>query len=87
MHEFSFTHLFISPPELHSQVLEAKVVGVGSAWGPVGLERRVGAYGGLHPRPRAFSQSAVHALERREREGDLEKVWWSGSKGWRESRL
>ncbi|XP_056154056.1 protein capicua homolog [Lampris incognitus] len=39
----------------------------------VGLERRGGAFGGQLPRPRAFSQSAVHALERRERERDLEK--------------
>ncbi|KAM6899773.1 protein capicua homolog [Xenentodon cancila] len=49
-----------------SQVLEGK--GGGSVW-PGGSERR----GVQHPRPRAFSQSAVHTLEQRERERDLEK--------------
>lgn len=29
---------------------------------------------GQHPRPRAFSQSAVHTLEQRESERDLDKV-------------
>lgn len=29
---------------------------------------------GQHPRPRAFSQSAVHTLEQRERDRDPEKV-------------
>lgn len=29
---------------------------------------------GQHPRPRAFSQSAVHTLEQRERERDPAKV-------------
>ena len=33
---------------------------------------RAEGFGPQHPRPRAFSQSAVHTLERRERE--LEKV-------------
>ncbi|XP_008287602.1 protein capicua homolog isoform X2 [Stegastes partitus] len=51
-----------------SQVLEGK--GGGSSW-PGGPERRGGMFGGQHPRPRAFSQSAVHTLEQRER--DLEK--------------
>ncbi|KAM4630181.1 protein capicua homolog isoform 2-T2 [Polymixia lowei] len=46
--------------------------GGGSGW-PGGSERREGPFGGDHPRPRAFSQSAVHTLERRERERDLEK--------------
>uniref|UniRef100_A0A3P8TBW9 Capicua transcriptional repressor a n=1 Tax=Amphiprion percula TaxID=161767 RepID=A0A3P8TBW9_AMPPE len=50
------------------QVLEGK--GGGSGW-PGGPERRGGLFGGQHPRPRAFSQSAVHTLEQRER--DLEK--------------
>ncbi|XP_041868574.1 protein capicua homolog isoform X2 [Melanotaenia boesemani] len=50
------------------QVLEGK--GGGSGW-LGGLERRGGPVGGPHPRPRAFSQSAVHTLEKRER--DLEK--------------
>ncbi|XP_013889990.1 protein capicua homolog isoform X2 [Austrofundulus limnaeus] len=51
-----------------SQVTEGK--GAGSGW-PGGSERRGGALGDQHPRPRAFSQSAVHTLEQRER--DLEK--------------
>ncbi|XP_038580183.1 protein capicua homolog isoform X2 [Micropterus salmoides] len=53
-----------------SQVLEGK--GGVSGW-PGGSERRGGLFLGQHPRPRAFSQSAVHTLEQREREGDLEK--------------
>ncbi|KAM9838646.1 protein capicua homolog [Aulostomus maculatus] len=55
---------------LESQALEAKVGG--SGW-TGGSDRRGGMFGGQHPRPRAFSQSAVHTLEQREREGDLEK--------------
>lgn len=62
--------IFSSPdPHSEAQVLEAK--GGGSGW-PGGLERRAGL--GQQPRPRAFSQSAVHTLEQRERERDLEKV-------------
>ncbi|CAJ1083012.1 protein capicua homolog isoform X2 [Xyrichtys novacula] len=57
-------------PHSESQVLEGKVGG--SAW-PGGSERRGGLFVGQHPRPRAFSQSAVHTLEQRERERDLEK--------------
>uniref|UniRef100_A0A3P9M5K3 Capicua transcriptional repressor a n=1 Tax=Oryzias latipes TaxID=8090 RepID=A0A3P9M5K3_ORYLA len=53
-----------------SQVLEGK--GGGSGW-PSGSERRGGLFEGRHPRPRAFSQSAVHTLEQKERERDLEK--------------
>ncbi|XP_032391775.1 protein capicua homolog isoform X2 [Etheostoma spectabile] len=53
-----------------SQVLEGK--GGSSGW-PGGSERRGGMFVGQHPRPRAFSQSAVHTLEQRERERDLEK--------------
>lgn len=52
-----------------SQAPEGK--GGSSGW-PGGLERRGGL--GQHPRPRAFSQSAVHTLEQRERERDLERV-------------
>ncbi|CAB1351140.1 unnamed protein product [Coregonus sp. 'balchen'] len=44
----------------------------GLGW-PAGSERHLGAYSGQLPRPRAFSQSAVHSLERRERARDLEK--------------
>lgn len=50
-----------------SQAPEGK--GGSSGW-PGGSERRGGL--GQHPRPRAFSQSAVHTLEQRERERDLE---------------
>ncbi|XP_041663915.1 protein capicua homolog isoform X2 [Cheilinus undulatus] len=57
-------------PHSESQVLEGK--GGGSGW-PGGSERRGGLFVGQHPRPRAFSQSAVHTLEQRERERDLEK--------------
>ncbi|XP_042362942.1 protein capicua homolog [Plectropomus leopardus] len=57
-------------PHPESQVLEGK--GGGSGW-PGGSERRGGLFLGQHPRPRAFSQSAVHTLEQRERERDLEK--------------
>ncbi|XP_059206662.1 protein capicua homolog isoform X2 [Centropristis striata] len=57
-------------PHLESQVLEGK--GGGSGW-PGVSERRGGLFAGQQPRPRAFSQSAVHTLEQRERERDLEK--------------
>ncbi|XP_070703142.1 protein capicua homolog [Pempheris klunzingeri] len=57
-------------PHPESQVLEGK--GGGSGW-PGGSERRGGLLLGQHPRPRAFSQSAVHTLELRERERDQEK--------------
>ncbi|XP_074543029.1 protein capicua homolog isoform X2 [Halichoeres trimaculatus] len=57
-------------PHSETQVLEGK--GGGSGW-PGGSERRMGLFAGQHPRPRAFSQSAVHTLEQRERERDLEK--------------
>ncbi|KAM9384130.1 protein capicua homolog isoform 2-T2 [Pholidichthys leucotaenia] len=51
-----------------SQGLEGKGGGSGC---PGGTEHQGGLFGGQHPRPRAFSQSAVHTLEQRER--DLEK--------------
>ncbi|KAM6973821.1 protein capicua homolog isoform 2-T2 [Tautogolabrus adspersus] len=57
-------------PHLESQVLEGKAGGPN--W-PGGSERRGALFVGQHPRPRAFSQSAVHTLEQRERERDLEK--------------
>ncbi|XP_072531630.1 protein capicua homolog isoform X2 [Salminus brasiliensis] len=57
--------------QLVSQGVEQK--GAGSSWASPGSERRGVPMGGQHPRPRAFSQSAVHSLERRERERDLEK--------------
>ncbi|KAG5264891.1 hypothetical protein AALO_G00259170 [Alosa alosa] len=53
-----------------------------SSW-PPGSERRLGPLGGQHPRPRAFSQSAVHSLERREQERDLEKMCQEGGSGFR----
>uniref|UniRef100_A0A8K9UC24 Capicua transcriptional repressor a n=1 Tax=Oncorhynchus mykiss TaxID=8022 RepID=A0A8K9UC24_ONCMY len=52
-------------PESVSQGMEAKGV-AGPDW-PGGSESHAGAYSGQLPRPRAFSQSAVHSLERRER--------------------
>lgn len=66
-----FRVFLLSSPDPHSesQVLEGK--GGGSGW-PGGLERQGGMFVGQHPRPRAFSQSAMHTLEQRER--DLEKV-------------
>ncbi|XP_071355429.1 protein capicua homolog isoform X1 [Trachinotus anak] len=57
-------------PLSESQTVEGK--GGGPGW-PGGSERRGGLFAGQHPRPRAFSQSAVHTLEQRERERDLEK--------------
>ncbi|XP_026205845.1 protein capicua homolog isoform X2 [Anabas testudineus] len=57
-------------PLSESQALEGKVGGPN--W-PGGLDRRVGLFAGQHSRPRAFSQSAVHTLEQRERERDMEK--------------
>ncbi|XP_049332165.1 protein capicua homolog isoform X2 [Astyanax mexicanus] len=57
--------------QLVSQGVEQKAAG--SSWASPGSERRGGPMGGQHPRPRAFSQSAVHSLERRERERDMEK--------------
>ncbi|XP_068188470.1 protein capicua homolog isoform X2 [Antennarius striatus] len=57
-------------PHPESHVLEG--IGGGSGW-PGGMERRGGPFGEQHPRPRAFSQSAMHTLEQRESERDLEK--------------
>uniref|UniRef100_A0A4W5PJM8 Capicua transcriptional repressor n=1 Tax=Hucho hucho TaxID=62062 RepID=A0A4W5PJM8_9TELE len=59
-------------PESVSQGMEVKGA-AGPDW-PGGSERHVGAYSGQLPRPRAFSQSAVHSLEKRDRARDLEKV-------------
>ncbi|XP_066530289.1 protein capicua homolog [Hoplias malabaricus] len=48
--------------------------GAGSSWASqAGPERRGGTMGGQPSRPRAFSQSAVHSLEKREQDQDLEK--------------
>ncbi|XP_026156930.1 protein capicua homolog isoform X3 [Mastacembelus armatus] len=55
-------------PLSDSQVVEEK--GGGSSW-PGGHQE--GLFSGQHHRPRAFSQSAVHTLEQRERERDLEQ--------------
>ncbi|XP_035477422.2 protein capicua homolog isoform X2 [Scophthalmus maximus] len=63
----------IDPP-LESQTMEGKGGGAGgggSGW-PGGSERRGGLFVGQQPRPRAFSQSAVHTLEQRERDMDKE---------------
>ncbi|XP_017563998.1 protein capicua homolog isoform X2 [Pygocentrus nattereri] len=58
-------------PQSVSQVVEHK--GAGTTWASPGSERRGGPIGSQLPRPRAFSQSAVHSLEKRERERDVEK--------------
>ncbi|KAK7899358.1 hypothetical protein WMY93_020211 [Mugilogobius chulae] len=42
----------------------------GKSW--LGATERRGASGGQHPRPRAFSQSAMHSLEQREKDMDKE---------------
>ncbi|XP_069372152.1 protein capicua homolog isoform X1 [Paralichthys olivaceus] len=55
-------------PLSESQTVEGK--GGGSGW-PGGSEHRGALFTGQPPRPRAFSQSAVHTLE--QSEGDLEK--------------
>ncbi|XP_026872059.2 protein capicua homolog isoform X2 [Electrophorus electricus] len=54
-----------------SQGVEHKEAG--STWALPGSERHGEPMGGQLQRPRAFSQSAVHIMERRERERDLEK--------------
>ncbi|XP_052327794.1 LOW QUALITY PROTEIN: protein capicua homolog [Oncorhynchus keta] len=68
-------------PESVSQGMEAKGA-AGPDW-PGGSERHVGAYSGQLPRPRAFSQSAVHSLERRERARDVEKLCRDGAGSFR----
>ncbi|XP_029022509.1 protein capicua homolog isoform X2 [Betta splendens] len=57
-------------PLSEAQVVEGK--GAGPMW-PGASERRGAPFAGQHSRPRAFSQSAVHTLEQRERERDMEK--------------
>ncbi|XP_077363965.1 protein capicua homolog isoform X2 [Festucalex cinctus] len=49
-------------PHLESQALEGKLLG--SPWTSGGERQAGGPLGGQHPRPRAFSHSAVHSLER-----------------------
>ncbi|XP_029587563.1 protein capicua homolog isoform X2 [Salmo trutta] len=68
-------------PESVSQGMEVKGA-AGPDW-PGGSERHAGAYSGQLPRPRAFSQSAVHSLERRERARDLEKLCREGAGSFR----
>uniref|UniRef100_A0A8C7IZB3 Capicua transcriptional repressor a n=2 Tax=Oncorhynchus kisutch TaxID=8019 RepID=A0A8C7IZB3_ONCKI len=68
-------------PESVSQGMEAKGA-AGPDW-PGGSERHAGAYSGQLPRPRAFSQSAVHSLERRERARDVEKLCRDGAGSFR----
>eukprot|EP00063_Salmo_salar_P022815 XP_013997650.1 PREDICTED: protein capicua homolog [Salmo salar] len=68
-------------PELVSQGMELKGTS-GPGW-PGGSEHHVGAYSGQLPRPRAFSQSAVHSLERRERARDVEKLCQEGTGSFR----
>nr|XP_046183514.1 protein capicua homolog isoform X4 [Oncorhynchus gorbuscha] len=68
-------------PESVSQGMEVKGA-AGPDW-PGGSERHAGAYSGQLPRPRAFSQSAVHSLERRERARDVEKLCRDGAGSFR----
>ncbi|XP_029591460.1 protein capicua homolog [Salmo trutta] len=68
-------------PELVSQGMELKGTS-GPGW-PGGSEHHAGAYSGQLPRPRAFSQSAVHSLERRERARDVEKLCQEGTGSFR----
>uniref|UniRef100_A0A8C5DST6 Capicua transcriptional repressor a n=1 Tax=Gouania willdenowi TaxID=441366 RepID=A0A8C5DST6_GOUWI len=51
--------------DINSESQEGK--GGSSLW-PGGAERRGGLFSGQHPRLRAFSQSAMHSLEQREKE-------------------
>ncbi|KAJ8000065.1 hypothetical protein DPEC_G00200980 [Dallia pectoralis] len=64
-------------PESLSQGMDGKGV-EGSSWAG-GPECGVGPYGGQLSRPRAFSQSAVHSLEKRERARDQEKLCREGA--------
>ncbi|KAM9419612.1 protein capicua homolog isoform 2-T2 [Salvelinus alpinus] len=68
-------------PESVSQGMEVKGA-AGPDW-PGGSERHAGAYSGQLPRPRAFSQSAVHSLEKRERARDVEKLCREGAGSFR----
>ncbi|XP_055732236.1 protein capicua homolog isoform X3 [Salvelinus fontinalis] len=68
-------------PESVSQGMELKGA-AGPDW-PGGSERHAGAYSGQLPRPRAFSQSAVHSLEKRERARDVEKLCREGAGSFR----
>ncbi|XP_038828419.1 protein capicua homolog isoform X2 [Salvelinus namaycush] len=68
-------------PESVSQGMEVKGT-AGPGW-PGGSEHHVGDYSGQLPRPRAFSQSAVHSLERRERTRDVEKLCREGTGSFR----
>ncbi|KAM9415256.1 protein capicua homolog isoform 2-T4 [Salvelinus alpinus] len=68
-------------PESVSQGMEVKGT-AGPGW-PGGSEHHVGDYSGQLPRPRAFSQSAVHSLERRERTRDVEKLCREGTSSFR----
>ncbi|XP_075995191.1 protein capicua homolog isoform X2 [Genypterus blacodes] len=58
--------------EAQSESPVPEVKGGGSNW-PGAAERRGGMFAGQHSRPRAFSQSAVHTLEQKERQRDLVK--------------
>lgn len=62
---------FFSDPHLESHGISLEGKGGDSAWSGAS-DCQVGL--GQQPRPRAFSQSAVHTLEQREKERDLEKV-------------
>ncbi|XP_028819503.1 protein capicua homolog [Denticeps clupeoides] len=65
--------------ETHSGSQGTEQKGAGSSWASPGSEQPSEQMGVQVPRPRAFSQSAVHSLERRERERELEKMCHEGA--------
>lgn len=60
--------------EAHSTSQGADHKGAGPSWTSPRSDGHRGSMGGQLQRPRAFSQSAVHTLERREEETDLESA-------------
>ncbi|XP_051991642.1 protein capicua homolog [Xyrauchen texanus] len=58
--------------EAHSASQGVDHKGAGPSWTSPRSDSHGGLIGGQHPRPRAFSQSAVHTLERREKEREIE---------------
>lgn len=61
----------VFPPEGHSASQGPEPKGAGPSWTS---HRADTGPGGQHQRPRAFSQSAVHILERREDERELDSA-------------
>lgn len=65
---------FFVSPEAHSTSQGTDHKGAGPSWTSPRSDGHRGSTGGQLQRPRAFSQSAVHTLERREEETDLESA-------------